>query len=122
MPIYEVNEKVLEIINLIIFLRLKNIRENKDMNEEIEEDLKEKKTYEKIYQQKEELENFSYLYNALLDKTIFNRITLPLIMNLVLSSPSAGQTSRWTSPNWPAPPDCFLWRYCAQATLVMVSR
>ena len=76
MPIYEMNEKVLEIINLIIFLRLKNIRENKDMNEEIEEDLKEKKTYEKIYQQKEELENFSYLYNALLDKTIFNRINI----------------------------------------------
>ncbi len=34
----------------------------------------------------------------------------------------SGSTRRWTSPNWPAPPDCFLWRYCALAALVTVSR
>ena len=33
-----------------------------------------------------------------------------------------GSTRRCTSPNWPAPPLCFLWRYCAAAPWVMVSR
>ena len=37
--------------------------------------------------------------------------------------PSAyGSTIKWTSPNWPAPPLCFLWRYSAFACLVIVSR
>ena len=33
-----------------------------------------------------------------------------------------GSTRRKTSPNWPAPPVCFLWRWCPSAGAVMVSR
>ena len=35
---------------------------------------------------------------------------------------SSGSTRRYTSPNWPAPPVCFLWRWWPSALPAMVSR
>ena len=34
----------------------------------------------------------------------------------------SGSIFRYTSPNWPAPPVCFLWRLWPSARAAMVSR
>jgi hypothetical protein len=38
------------------------------------------------------------------------------------SLPLIEKTLRKTSPNWPAPPVCFLWRWWPSALIAMVSR
>ena len=48
----------------------------------------------------------------------------PPLMWLMNSKPapgSRGSIEMWQSPNWPRPPDCFLWRPCALAGLRIVS-
>ena len=51
-------------------------------------------------------------------------IAPPLIWLTNSNSPSpssSGSISMWQSPNWPRPPDCFLWRPCAFAAARIVS-
>ena len=38
-----------------------------------------------------------------------------------LAALGSGRMSILTSPNWPWPPDCFLWRPCALVPFLMVS-
>jgi len=74
-PLYEINEKLLETINIYFYLYTKNIND-KLYEEENEEEEKDEEDYIEIIKNKDADNMLTVLYESLLDKTSFTKLNL----------------------------------------------